>query len=111
MLISLHKQATTTPKIRAAIQASAEPGWLVAERYGISEQTVWKWRGRVGVQPVTVTRQGAQCVPQDIWCQGERRHQVLQIMQRGTSALQFAKRTRCFGEQHGFKPKQMAGAV
>jgi hypothetical protein len=35
MLISLHKQATTTPKIRAAIQASTEPAWLVAERYGI----------------------------------------------------------------------------
>ncbi len=46
MLISLHKQATTTPKIRAAIQASSEPAWLVAERFGISEQTVWKWRGR-----------------------------------------------------------------
>jgi hypothetical protein len=41
MLISLHKQATTTPRIRAAIQASSEPAWLVAERYGISEQTVW----------------------------------------------------------------------
>jgi hypothetical protein len=46
MLISLHKQATTAPKIRAAIQASDEPAWLVAERYGISEQTVWKWRSR-----------------------------------------------------------------
>ena len=41
MLIALHKQATTTPKIRAAIQASTEPAWMVAERYGISEQTVW----------------------------------------------------------------------
>ncbi len=46
MLISLHKQATTTPKIRAAIQASKDPAWIVAERYGISEQTVWKWRKR-----------------------------------------------------------------
>src|SRR6056297_1028739 len=46
MLISLRKQATTTPKIRAAIQASEEPAWVVAERYGISEQTVWKWRNR-----------------------------------------------------------------
>ena len=36
MLISLHKQATTTPKIRAAIQASTDPAWMVAERYGIS---------------------------------------------------------------------------
>jgi transposase-like protein len=49
MLISLHKQATTTPKIRAAIQASTEPAWMVAERYGISEQTVWKWRNRDNV--------------------------------------------------------------
>ena len=49
MLISLHKQATTTPKIRAAIQASPEPAWMVAERYGISEQTVWKWRKRDSV--------------------------------------------------------------
>lgn len=46
MLISLPKQATTTPKIRAAIQASSEPAWRVAEHYGSSEQTVWKWRGR-----------------------------------------------------------------
>ena len=49
MLISLRKQATTTPKIRAAIQASTEPAWKVAERYGISGQTVWKWRKRDGV--------------------------------------------------------------
>ncbi|MBL3576451.1 IS481 family transposase, partial [Rhodovulum sulfidophilum] len=46
MLISLHKQATTTPRIRAAILASTDPAWMVAERYGISEQTVWKWRSR-----------------------------------------------------------------
>jgi transposase-like protein len=45
-LIALHKQASTTPKIRAAIQANTEPAWMVAERYGISEQTVWKWRNR-----------------------------------------------------------------
>jgi len=50
VLISLHEQATTTPKIRAAIQASDDPAWLVAERYGISEQTVWKWRKRDSVQ-------------------------------------------------------------
>lgn len=49
MLISLHKQAATTPKIRTAIQASTEPAWRVAERYGISMQTVWKWRSRDSV--------------------------------------------------------------
>ena len=50
MLISLHKQATTTPKVRAAIRASDEPAWVLAERHGISEQTVWKWRKRGDVQ-------------------------------------------------------------
>ena len=35
MLIHLHKQATTTPKVRAAIQASNEPASALAERFGI----------------------------------------------------------------------------
>ena len=39
-------QATTTPKIRAAIQASDKPAWILAERHGTTEQTVWKWRKR-----------------------------------------------------------------
>jgi hypothetical protein len=50
MLIKLHSQATTTPKIRAAIQASDEPAWVLAERYGTTEQTVWKWRKRDSVE-------------------------------------------------------------
>ena len=50
MLISLHKQATTTLMRRAAIQASTEPRWMMAKRYGISEQTVWRWRKRDSVQ-------------------------------------------------------------
>ena len=44
MLIHLHKQATTTPKVRAAIQASAEPAF--AERFGTTEQTIYKWKHR-----------------------------------------------------------------
>jgi transposase-like protein len=50
MLISLHNQSTTTPRIRAATRASDEPAWMVAERYGISEQTFWKSRKRDGVR-------------------------------------------------------------
>ena len=50
MLVRLHSQATTTPKIRAAIKASADPAWMVGERYGISEQTVLKWRQRDSVE-------------------------------------------------------------
>ena len=55
MLISLHKQATTTPKVRSAIQASDEPAWVLADRYGISEQTVWKWRKRGDVHDLSHT--------------------------------------------------------
>lgn len=49
MLIHLHSQATTTPKVRAEIQASDEPAWVVAERYGMTEPTVWTWRKRDSV--------------------------------------------------------------
>lgn len=62
MLISLHKQATTTPKIRAAIQASTEPARMVAERYGISEHTVWKWRSRDSVEDRSHTAHRLQTV-------------------------------------------------
>jgi hypothetical protein len=37
MLIQLHSQATTTPKVRAEIQASREPAWVLAERFGSEE--------------------------------------------------------------------------
>ena len=50
MLISLHKQATTTPKVRAAIQKSEEPAWVLADRFGTTEQTIYKWRHRESVQ-------------------------------------------------------------
>jgi len=36
--------------VRAAIQASPEPAWVLAERYGTTEQTIWKWRKRDSVQ-------------------------------------------------------------
>ena len=50
MLIKLHSQAPTTPKIGAAIQASDEPARVLAERHGTTAQTVWKWRKRDGVE-------------------------------------------------------------
>ncbi len=39
-----------TPKISAAIQASSNPAWMMAQRFGILEQTVWKWRNRDSVE-------------------------------------------------------------
>jgi transposase InsO family protein len=49
MLISLHKQATTTPKVRAAIQDSDAPASVLADRFGVTEQTIYKWRKRDSV--------------------------------------------------------------
>jgi len=40
MLINLHKQATTTPKVRAAIQASGDAGTALAERFGVTRQVL-----------------------------------------------------------------------
>ena len=45
-MIHLHSQATTTPKVRAAIQASAEPASALAARFGTTELTVCKWKHR-----------------------------------------------------------------
>ena len=52
MLIKLHSQpgASATPKVRAAFQASDEPAWVLAERHGTTEQTLWKWRKRDNVE-------------------------------------------------------------
>jgi len=55
MLISLHKQATTKPKIRTAIQASTGSAWMVAERYGISEQLDLKWLKRESLHDLSHT--------------------------------------------------------
>jgi transposase-like protein len=63
MLIFLHKQATSTLKIWAAIQASTEPAWVVAERFGISEETVWKWRKRDSVHDRSHTAHRLQTTP------------------------------------------------
>ena len=46
MQIALHKNARTTPAVRAEIAASSETAAVLAQRYGITEQTVYKWKSR-----------------------------------------------------------------
>ncbi len=46
MLIALLKNARTTPAVRAEIAASSEIAGVLAQRYGITEQTVYKWKKR-----------------------------------------------------------------
>ena len=50
MVIRLHKNARTTPAIRRELQASTLPTRELAERYGLSRQTVLKWRRRCSTE-------------------------------------------------------------
>jgi transposase InsO family protein len=45
-MLAIHPNARTTPAVRAEIARSAEPTGILAARYGISTETVRKWRGR-----------------------------------------------------------------
>ena len=49
MLIALHKNARTTPAVRAEIAASNETAKVLAQRHGTTEQTVYKWKKRDSV--------------------------------------------------------------
>src|SRR6218665_1465660 len=46
MSMALHKNAPTTPAVRADIAASSQTASVLAQRYGITEQTVYKWKKR-----------------------------------------------------------------
>jgi transposase len=45
-MLSIHPNARTTPAVRAEIARSAEPTGQLARRYGVSTETVRKWRQR-----------------------------------------------------------------
>ncbi len=49
MLIALHKQARTTPAVRADIAASNEPVAVLARRFNVTEMTIRKWKSRDSV--------------------------------------------------------------
>jgi transposase InsO family protein len=46
LMPSIHPNARTTPIVRAEIARSAEPTGVLARRYGVSTETVRKWRQR-----------------------------------------------------------------
>ncbi len=48
-MIAPHKNACTTPAVRAAIAASTEPASQLAQRYGVSVATIYKWKHRTSV--------------------------------------------------------------
>ena len=45
-MLHIHPNARTTPVTRAEIARSTEPSGVLAKRYGVSSETVRKWRGR-----------------------------------------------------------------
>jgi transposase InsO family protein len=55
MLITLHKNATTTPAVRAAIQQSSASEYELARQYGVSRQTIRRWRKRDSVHDASHT--------------------------------------------------------
>src|SRR5271157_6590464 len=42
----MHPRATTTPRVRRAIQASEETNTVLAKRYGVNRKTIAKWKAR-----------------------------------------------------------------
>ncbi len=45
-MFAVHPNARTTPAVRAEIARSVEPSGVLARRYGVSAETVRKWRKR-----------------------------------------------------------------
>ena len=43
---AIHPNARTTPAVRAEIARSSEPTGVLARRYGVSTETIPKWRKR-----------------------------------------------------------------
>src|SRR3982750_1398404 len=43
---TIHPKARTTPAVRAEIARSSEPTGVLAQRYGVSTETIRKWRKR-----------------------------------------------------------------
>lgn len=55
MQAPLHRNATTTPRIRREIQQSKEPVAVLAKRYGVTGSTIRTWKDRDFVEDVSHT--------------------------------------------------------
>lgn len=79
-MVQIHPQARTTPVVRAEIARSAEPASVIAKRYGISDETVRKWRKR-GEQAV----QDRSSRPNRLaWCMSEEERAIICAVRRST---------------------------
>ena len=55
MLIALHKNATTTPAVRAAIHNATGSDYELAAQFKVSRDTIRKWRARESVHDASHT--------------------------------------------------------
>jgi transposase InsO family protein len=55
MIIALHKNATTTPATRAAIQSAVGSDDALARQFGVGRHTIRRWRKRDGVHDASHT--------------------------------------------------------
>jgi transposase InsO family protein len=79
-MVQIHPQARTTPVVRAEIARSSEPASVLAKRYGISYETVRKWRRR-GERAV----QDCSSRPKRLaWCMTEEERAIICAVRRLT---------------------------
>ncbi|AOF94605.1 helix-turn-helix domain protein (plasmid) [Sphingobium sp. RAC03] len=84
--MQIHPQARTSPAVRADIARSTEPASVVAKRYGISDETVRKWRRR-GEQAV----QDRSSRPKRLaWRMNEEERAIIYPVRRATGLLYYA---------------------
>lgn len=122
MELSLHANATTTPKVRAYIQRSGRPVAKLAIELGVSETTIRRWRGRntVADRPHTPKRLAISLAPLEEALVCELRTQVrlplddiVEVMHRCVNAkLSRSAIHRCL-KRHGLnqRPKPDKPAV
>src|SRR5918997_1397072 len=83
LMLAIHPDARTTPAVRAEIARSSERSGVLAERYGISTETVRKWRKR-GVAECRDRSSRPHKLP---WKASEEERAVVCALRRATSTV------------------------
>src|ERR687893_372977 len=83
LMLAIHPNARTTPAVRAEIARSAEPTGMLARRYGVSAETVRKWRQR-GVAECRDRSSRPHKLP---WKASEEERAVVCALRRATSTV------------------------
>lgn len=114
MLVKLHANATTTPKMRAYIQASSASVAELARELGVCETTIRRWKGRCDVHDRSARPQRLQtrfdAVEEEIAVELRTRlglsiDDILEVMRRGVRAdISRSALHRCL-KRHGVSAK------